>query len=96
LAGFDADGERSVLDAAEAAAAPVFFEFPTCARSEPAAPFAAFDADGERSVFAAAEAAALPVFLSATIDLLLFKPRHHRRSLETAPDGLAQLAEPVG
>jgi L-rhamnose isomerase len=73
LAAFDADGDRSVFDADEAAAAPVFFEFPTWARSEAAALFAAFDADGERSVFAAAEAAALPVFLSATINLLLLR-----------------------
>jgi len=78
LAAFDADGDRRIFDAAEAAAAPLFFEFPTCARSEAAALLAAFDADGERSVLAAAEAAALPVFLPATTGLLRPEPGHHR------------------
>jgi hypothetical protein len=77
LAAFVADLDRRVFAAAEAAAAPVFFWFPTWARSEAAALLAAFDADGERSVFAAAEAAALPVCLPATTNLLR-ESRHHR------------------
>jgi hypothetical protein len=61
LALFDAEGDRSVLLAADAAGALVFLALPTCDRSDAAALLAAFDADGERNVFPASDAAFGPV-----------------------------------
>jgi hypothetical protein len=59
--------ERSVLEAAEAAAFPVRFEFPTCERAEAAALRAGFEAFFDLSVREAADAALRPVRLPLAI-----------------------------
>lgn len=69
-AAFDADGDRSVFEAAEAAFALVRFELPVWARSDPAALLAAFEAVWDRSVFEAAEAARELVLPERGIDIL--------------------------
>jgi hypothetical protein len=61
-AAFDAEFDRSVFEAEDAALALVRFEFPVCARSDAAALRAALEAVFDRRVFEAAEAARGLVF----------------------------------
>ena len=71
FADFDADFDRRVLLAADAAFERVTFVFPRCANVEPAADLADLDADFDLSVLLAAEAALREVrsFLAAILNL---------------------------
>jgi hypothetical protein len=75
FAALDADPERRVRAAAEAALELVAFDVRLCASALPAADLAAFDAPPLRSVLDAALAAALPVFsdLAITTSLVVVK-----------------------